>query len=102
MANRYWATGLTGGTSGKLDSIDPTDTDGSSTNLAVDDICDVVEEDMLSTYIARSSAGQSESSPDIILPDTNTSNWWWELIERVPQDEGIMTALAYNNTPGSF
>ena len=102
MANRYWATGLIGGTTGTLDSIDPDDTDGSATTLVAGDVCDVIENDMISKYIARSSAGASELHPDIILPDVNTGNWWWELVERVPQDEGVMTALAYNNTPGAF
>jgi hypothetical protein len=102
MINRYWAKALTGGTNNALDAIDPTDTDGTSTALAAGDICDVVEEDMISIYIARESAGASESVPEIIVPDNNPGNFWWELIERIPQDEGILTSLAYANTPGAF
>jgi hypothetical protein len=102
MANRYWATGLTGGTAGFLDAIDPTDTDGSATALVDGDFCDVVEEDMISLYIARESSGAVENVPDIIVPDNNPGNFWWELIERIPQDEGILTSLAYANTPGGF
>lgn len=102
MANKYWATSIYGGSSGSLDSIDPTDTDGSATALVVGDICVVSESDMISEYVAKSSAGYSESIPDIIIPDVNPSNWYWELIERIPQDEGMVTALLYSNIPGGF
>ncbi len=102
MANKYWASDLIGGTSGCLDNINPLDTDGNSTLLSIGDICEVDQDDMLSTYVARSSAGATEKLPDVITPDTNTSNWWWELIERVPQDEGPVTAIVYANTPGVF
>jgi len=102
MSNRYWANGLIGGSDNDLDGIDPTNTDGTSTTLVAGDICDVVEEDMVSIYIARESAGAVENSPDIIRPDYNPGNFWWELIERIPQDEGILTSLAYSNTPGAF
>jgi len=102
MLNRYWADGLTGGTAGKLDNIDPTDTDGSSTALAAGDVCAVIEADMLSEYIARESAGASESAPDIIIPDNNPGNFWWELITRSAQDEGPATTIIYANTPGAF
>jgi len=102
MVNRYWANGLTGGSANDLDGIDPTDTDGTNTSLVAGDICDVVEENMVSIYIARESAGVVENSPDTIKPDVNPGNFWWELIERIPQDEGILTSLAYANTPGAF
>ncbi len=100
MANRYWATSVNGGATGSLDSIDPTDTDGSATALAAGDICDVDEEDLISKYIARNSAGASESAPDVIIPDSNASNFWWELIERVPQNTGMVDQLLYENMPG--
>lgn len=100
--NRYWATGLTGGTAGKLDAINPTDTDGAATALAAGDICDVVEDDMLSVYVARNSAGAAEDSPDVIIPDTSPGNFWWELIERVPQNSGMIDQLLYENMPGAF
>ena len=102
MANKYWASDIVGGTSGCLDNLDPTDMNGEGTVLAVNDICTVDQEDMLSTYIARDSSGASESVPDVIIPDTNPSDWWWELIERTPQDEGPVTAIVYANTPGAF
>lgn len=102
MSNRYWANNLIGGSAGSLDIIDPSDTDGSATALVVGDICDVVQETMISIYIARNSSGAVESLPEVILPDLNTGNWWWELIERIPRDEGVVTALLYGNTPGVF
>jgi hypothetical protein len=102
MSNKYWATSITGGSSGSLDSIDPTDTDGSSTVLAVGDICEVVENDMISQYTAKSNAGIMESIPDLIIPDTNPGNWYWELIERIPQNEAMITAILYGNIEGGF
>ena len=102
MGNRYWGNSLIGGAAGALDSINPLNTDGSATLLAPGDICDIVEEDMISFYVARESAGAVESSPDVIIPDTTPGNFWWELIERIPRDEGMMGALAYGNTPGAF
>lgn len=102
MSNKYWATSINGGSSGSLDSLDPTDMDGSATALVAGDVCEVVEDDMISHYIAKSSVGQVELAPDIIIPDVNPSNWYWELIERIPQDEGMVTALIYSNIPGGF
>lgn len=102
MANKYWASDLIGGTSGCLDLINPLNTDGYGTLLVAGDICEVDQEDMISKYIARSSSGAVEKMPDIIIPDVNPSDWWWELIERVPQDEGPVTAIVYANTPGAF
>ncbi len=102
MANKYWATAIVGGGSGSLDSIDPTDTDGSATVLVDGDVCDVVEDDTLSTYMARESAGASENIPDIIIPTNNAGDFWWELIERTPQNTGMIDQLLYENMPGSF
>jgi hypothetical protein len=100
--NKYWASSIVGGVSGSLDSIDPTDTDGSATALVAGDICTVDQDDMLSWYIARDSSGATESEPDVIIPDTNPSNFWWELIERIPQNEGMVSSILYNNIPGGF
>jgi hypothetical protein len=102
MANKYWATGINGGTEGFMDLIDPTDTDGSATALVAGDICDVDEDDMISKYIARDSAGASESYPDVIIPDNNPSDFWWELIEQIPQNTGMIDQLLYENMPGAF
>lgn len=100
MANRYWATSVDGG-AGSLASIDPTDTDGSSTALGVGDSCKVVTENTLYEYIARQSS-VSESQPDIVVPNTNPSTWWWELVETVEQNTGMINQLLYENMPGAF
>ena len=98
--NRYFATSLTGGAAGSLDSIDPTDTDGSSTALAVGDICDVIEDGKQPvTYIAKSASGMVEKPPEIIIPNTNAGNWYWEL---QPTTNGAVMALVYSNMPGGF
>ena len=102
MANRYWATAVSGGAAGSMDAIDPTNTDGSATALVAGDRCDVEEDDMSSKYVARNSAGATESLPDVVIPDLSPGNFWWELIERIPQDEGMVTALLYANIEGSF
>lgn len=102
MAAKYWATSVIGGVSGSLDSIDPLDTDGSTTLLAVGDVIEVIESTMISVYTARSTASMTESYPDIIIPDTNPGNWWYELTNRKPRDEGMATAIFYANTPGAF
>lgn len=102
MAAKLWASSVNGGASGSLDSIDPTNIDGSATSLVAGDKCRVYEDNIESTYTARSNAGMSEAYPDVIIPDTNPSNWWWELTNRKPRDEGMVTALLYANTPGAF
>ena len=102
MAAKYWATSVNGGVSGAMDAIDPTDTDGSATALVVVDKCEVIEETIISIYEAKSTASMTESFPDVILPDTNPGNWWWDLINRKPRDEGMVAALVYANTPGAF
>lgn len=102
MAARYWAIGRTGGVAGTLDDIDPTDTNGSAKVLVEGDYCIVSEDDAEYRYIARDSAGAVESDPDVIIPDTNPSNWWWELTEVTYQNTGMMNQLAYENMPGAF
>lgn len=102
MANRYWATGRGGTSVGFIDQIDPTDTDGSSTALAAGDVCTVIEEDFISEYIARESAGATEHFPDIIIPNSNAGDFWWELVEEIPQQTGMVTQLLYENMPGAF
>ena len=102
MANRYWAGAVAGGGSGAMDLIDPTDTDGSSTVLAAGDTCRVVEDDLISEYVARNSGGASESLPDVVIPDANAGNFWWELVEYTPQNTGMINQLLYENMPGAF
>ncbi len=101
MANKYWATGISG-SSGSLALIDPIDTDGSATALVDGDVCDVVEDDVISVYIAVESAGASEDVPDIIIPANNAGDFWWKLVERIPQNTGMIDQLLYENMPGSF
>lgn len=84
MSNRYWCKSLTGGVSGSLDNLDPLDMDDTDTGLilVVGDICDVTDSinDKLYWYVAKFASGKSESSPDLIIPDNNPSNWYWELV----------------------
>ncbi len=100
MINRYWATGLTGGVAGALDRIDPTDTDGSATVLAAGDSAEVITNTATYTYIARESAGATESSPDVIIPDNNPGDFWWELIEMLPQNTAMIDQIIYENIGG--
>ena len=102
----YWASSINGGGTGSLDGIDPTDTDGSARALAVGDACIVVDEatdEVTAIYVAKSSAGQSEKYPDIIIPDSNPSNWYWKnILIKFSYEDAVSAALAYANIPGAF
>jgi len=63
-ADGFGATGLTGGTTGKLDAIDVT-LDGVDGN----DVCVVKSAGVVYEYYFNASSGAAESSPDIIKPD---------------------------------
>ena len=105
MANLYWASAVNGGGTGAMDAYDPTDMDGSATALAVGDACVVIDEGegTFAVYEAKSTASMSESFPDIIIPDTNPSNWWWDCVKiTFDYEQACNAALAYANIPGSF
>jgi len=76
-ANKFFgATGLTGGTAGKLDAIDGnqlSDGDGATVISATD----------VYFYSLDASSGAGESSPDIISPDDNAGNKRWLLVNIV-------------------
>lgn len=77
MANSFYgAIGLTGGGTGALDDINHNDlTDGDGA-IVIDAVNDIV---YIFTYNSSSSA--SESSPDVIVPDSNTGNGRWILVD---------------------
>ena len=103
MANYYWASTINGGGTGAMDAYDPTDMDGSATALAVGDVCEVVDptNKLRAKYTAKSTASMSEDYPNVIIPDTNPSNWWWDLLEiTYDYQEPVASILAYANTPG--
>lgn len=73
MANNFYgATSLTGGGTGALDAIDGTD-------LANLDAAFVVTLSYIYFYSLDVDSGASESSPDVISPDTNAGNKRWIL-----------------------
>ena len=96
--NRYWATSVDSG-AGSLAAIDPTDTDGSSTVLAVGDAC-VVHTDYAEYWYTAKSSSVTENQPMIVVPNTNPGTWWWELIE-VISNTGMLDQLIYENA-GAF
>jgi hypothetical protein len=67
------ATGLTGGTSGDLDNI-------SVSALSDGDRAIVIASDDVYHYVYNESSGQSESSPDVVVPDDATGDEAWELV----------------------
>ena len=70
----YGATGLTGGSTGDLDSIDG--------NILYDqDKCLVATGSALYLYHLSSTDGSSESSPYVISPDSNAGTKRWLLID---------------------
>lgn len=98
MASRYWCRSLIGGVLGSLDNIDPddtTDTPSSPVVLVVGDICQVINSTdvKLYWYVAKSLAAQVEDSPNIIIPDNNPGDWYWELITST--DDILIQAKAY-------
>lgn len=70
----YKRTVLTGGTSDALDGID-------GNNLFGGELAFVhTAAKLLYTYQLNATSGQSESSPDIIAPDSNAGAKRWELL----------------------
>jgi len=72
----YFCTALTGGTSGCLDKID-------GDNLADQDVALVVIQSEQKFYIFSldEDSGATESSPDVISPDSNAGDKRWVLVE---------------------
>lgn len=85
--NIYCATGLTGGTSGALDSIDGAD-------LSDKDMAIVMDQTYLYVYVLDDDSGASESSPYVISPNDNADDKRWLL-------QGIQTGTANSNIRGS-
>jgi len=74
MANYiYGAVALIGGGTGSLDSIDGTD-------LAENDAAIVFTDSATYIYTLDESSGGTESSPELITPDTNEGNKRWVLV----------------------
>jgi hypothetical protein len=68
----YCATGLTGGTTGKLDTINGSD-------LADKDMAIVCDQTTFYFYVLDDDSGAAESSPDVISPDDNAGDKRWLL-----------------------
>jgi len=68
----YRRTGLTGGLSSTLDGID-------GNTIKDGDICFTFEGGRTFIHIADIDGGESESSPDVIVPDTNPGSINWKL-----------------------
>jgi hypothetical protein len=68
--NMYWKSGLTGGTSTDLDGID-------GANLVDGDVAFVFTTTGVYKYLLDDDGGAGESSPLVIVPDSNpgTKNW---------------------------
>lgn len=73
--NAYWVTSLTGGGAGALDAIDGDDLTGDDVALAFD-----TTNKILRPYFLDANSGATESSPDVIAPDSNAGDKRWILI----------------------
>lgn len=74
MANNLKnASSWVGGASGSLDSHDGAD-------LSSGDAAVTVTSSIVSFHYLNDSAGASESSPDVVVPDSNAGNKWWDLL----------------------
>ena len=68
----YAATGLTGSSTGDLDTIDGAD-------LADKDMAIVCDQTTIYFYVLDADSGAAESSPDVISPDANAGDKRWIL-----------------------
>ena len=105
MAAYYWASTINGGGAGALDAYNPTNMDGSSRALAVGDVVIVIDKanDLFAVYEAKSTASMTESYPTVIIPDTNPSNWWWDLVDiRYGYNGPVNSVIGYANIPGAL
>ena len=85
MIRTYTATGLIGGTNGKLDNIDAADVRGDGTNIALadgDTAMVVVFGDQEYFYSYDADSAAAESSPDIIQPDANAGDGRWVRVNK--------------------
>jgi len=73
MANLKNSSSWIGGASGSLDSHDGAD-------LTAGDVDVNVTSSIVSFHFLVESAGAVESSPDVIVPDANAGNKWWDLL----------------------
>jgi len=79
---RYWASTLTGGAEGSLDSIDGDDVnDGDTASVPVSD-------DKIYEYYLDADSALAENSPNVISPDSNAGDKRWILIP--PYVQGVM------------
>ena len=89
----YIRTGLTGGTTSDLDGID-----GNQINDA--DVSIVFDTNISYLYQLDASSGAAESSPDIIVPDTNPGTKCWIL--QVSYSTGATTFIGDTDTPAAY
>jgi hypothetical protein len=73
--NFYGAIALTGGGSGSLDDINHNDLNDGDGAIVIDAV-----NDRIYAYTYNSSSSTAESSPDVIVPDSNTGNGRWILV----------------------
>jgi hypothetical protein len=75
-------TELVGNTENSVDGIDPTNIEGTGQLLTTG--CTVIvitNANDIYLYRATNSPGAVESVPDIIIPDINPGNWYWQLVD---------------------
>lgn len=74
MAYMWWRSGLTGGAADDLDGID-------GDEIAAGDICMVPDttDKFIRIYVAEDPIGVAESSPEVIIPDSNAGTLGWRL-----------------------
>lgn len=78
MSGFYWASSLTGGGTGALDKIDGSDlADGDKAVVSITDTG-------MYCYNLNASSGETESSPNVISPDSNAGTKRWELEFFIP------------------
>jgi len=95
LALLWFASDLTGGTTGCLDFIDG--------SLLSDDHGAIVVKDSLTYfYHLNATSGVAESSPSVIAPDTNAGNKRWELVGVYASTSSLEPRTVNNITDVAF
>lgn len=90
----YIRTGLTGGSTTDLDGID-------GNQLNDGDVAFVFDSNTSYIYQLDASSGASESSPDVIAPDTNPGTKRW-ILQEAYGTGGSSTFTGLSDTPSSY
>lgn len=102
----FHRTAITGG-GDALDGIDPTNIDETTATLKEGSTAWIITDPGNDMYLYRAyeQSGMVESFPDIIIPDNNPGNWYWQLVKCKMFQAAIITNytdLGYTAQPWDY